>query len=157
MKPRMEEVLEMVERRLSVSIKGGVGRCCPVALENVISRIISNDVKWFNDIMNQKFRSVIQVGSICITDKDEYRAQKSQRDLEFEDLVKKQNYARIGTVALKFGFGPSAFGLLATMGVGTAWYINHFLIIQREDRRTTNPGKRSDCQGCSCDSHASNS
>lgn len=59
-----------------------------VALENVISRIVSNDVKWFNDIMNQKFRSVIQVGSIYITDKDEYRAQKSQRDLEFENLSK---------------------------------------------------------------------
>ena len=90
-----------------------------VALENVISRIISNDVKWFNDIMNQKFRSVIQVGSIYITDKDEYRAQKSQRDLEFEDLSKKQNYARIGTVALSLALAP-AFGLLATMGVGTA-------------------------------------
>lgn len=59
-----------------------------VALENVISRIVSNDVKWFNDIMNQKFRSVIQVGSIYITDKDEYRAQKSQRDLEFENLIR---------------------------------------------------------------------
>lgn len=90
-----------------------------VGLENVISRIVSNDAKWFNDLMNQKFRSVIQVGSIYITDKDEYRGQKSQRVLEFENLSKKQNYARIGTVVLSLALAP-AFGLLATMGVGTA-------------------------------------
>ena len=90
-----------------------------VGLENVISRIVSNDAKWFNDILNQKFRSVIQVGSIYITDKDEYRGQKSQRVLEFENLSKKQNYARIGTVVLSLALAP-AFGLLATMGVGTA-------------------------------------
>lgn len=90
-----------------------------VGLENVTSRIVSNDAKWFNDLLNQKFRSVIQVGSIYITDKDEYRGQKSQRVLEFENLSKKQNYARIGTVVLSLALAP-AFGLLATMGVGTA-------------------------------------
>lgn len=90
-----------------------------VGLENVISRIVSNDAKWFNDTLNQKFCSAIQVGSIYITDKDEYRSQKSQRTLEFENLSKKQNYARIGTVALSLALAP-AFGLVATMGVGTA-------------------------------------
>lgn len=90
-----------------------------VGLENVTSRIVSNDAKWFNDLLNQKFRSVIQVGSIYITDKEEYRGQKSQRVLEFENLSKKQNYARIGTVALSLALAP-AFGLLATMGIGTA-------------------------------------
>lgn len=90
-----------------------------VVLENVISRIVSSDAKWFNDLLNQKFRSIIQIGSIYITDKDEYRGQKSQRVLEFENLSKKQNYARIGTVVLSLALAP-AFGLLATMGVGTA-------------------------------------
>ncbi len=90
-----------------------------VGLENVISRIVSNDAKWFNDILNQKFRSIIQVGSIYITDKDEYRSQKSQCALEFENLSKKQNYARLGTVVLSLALAP-AFGLFATMGVGTA-------------------------------------
>lgn len=90
-----------------------------VGLENVISRIVSNDAKWFNDLLNQKFRSVIQVGGIYITDKDEYRGQKSQRVLEFENLSKKQNFARIGTIVLSLALAP-AFGLLATMGVGTA-------------------------------------
>lgn len=90
-----------------------------VGLENVISRIVTSDAKWFNDLLNQKFRSVIQIGSVYITDKDEYKNNKSQRTLEFEDLNKKQNYARIGTVVLSLALAP-AFGLLATMGVGTA-------------------------------------
>lgn len=89
-----------------------------VGLENVISRIVSSDAKWFNDTLNQKFRSVIQVDNIYITDKDEYRNNTSQRVLEFENLGKKQNYARIGTVALSLALAP-AFGLMATMGVGT--------------------------------------
>lgn len=89
-----------------------------VGLQYVISGIVSNDAKKFNDILNQKFRSVIQVGSIYITDKDEYRSQKSQRVLEFENLRKMQNYARIGTVVLSLALVP-AFGLLATVGLGT--------------------------------------
>ena len=90
-----------------------------VGLESTISRIASNDAKWFNDNLNQKFNSVIQVGNINITDKNEYRNQKSRCVLEFENLSKKQNYARIGTVVLSLALAP-AFGLLATMGVGTA-------------------------------------
>lgn len=89
-----------------------------VGLENIISRIVSSDAKWFNDLLNQKFRSAVQVGGIYIADKNEYKSQTSQRVLEFENLNKKQNFARIGTVALSLALAP-AFGLLATMGVGT--------------------------------------
>ena len=90
-----------------------------VGLENVISRIVSNDAKWFNDVLSQKFRTVVQVGNIYITDKEEYRSNKSQRVLEFEDLRKRQNYARVGTVAISLALAP-VFGIFATMGVGTA-------------------------------------
>lgn len=90
-----------------------------VGLENTTSRIINNDVKWFNDTLNQKFRSFIQVGSIYITDKEEYKNNKSKRVIKFENLSKKQNYARVGTVALSLALAP-ALGLVATMGVGTA-------------------------------------
>lgn len=90
-----------------------------VGLENVISRIVTKDAKWFNDILNQKFRSIIQVGSIYITEKEEYKKNSSQRVLEFEDLNKKQNLARVGTVALSLALAP-VFGIMATMGVGTA-------------------------------------
>lgn len=88
-------------------------------LESAISRIVSDDAKWFNDRLNQKFRSVIQIGGTYITDKDEYRGQKSERVLEFENLDKQQKYARVGTVLLSLALYPG-FGILATMGVGTA-------------------------------------
>lgn len=90
-----------------------------VGLEGTMSRIVANDAKWFNDILNQKFRSVIQVDGIYIADKDEYKSSKSHRTMAFEDLNKKQNYARIGTAALSLALAP-ALGLVATMGIGTA-------------------------------------
>ena len=90
-----------------------------VGLENVIARTVANDVKWFNDLLNQKFRSIVQVGNIFIADKEEYKKQKSERTLEFENLSKRQNIARVGTVVLSLALAP-VFGLVATMGVGTA-------------------------------------
>lgn len=90
-----------------------------VGLENVIARTVANDAKWFNDLLNQKFRSVVQVGNIFIADKEEYKGQKSQRTLEFENINKKQNIARVGTVVLSLALAP-VLGLVATMGVGTA-------------------------------------
>lgn len=89
-----------------------------VGLENIMSKIIFNDAKWFNTVLNQKFRSAIHVDEKNITDKDEYRAHKSEHTLEFENLSKKQNYAKIGTVALSLALAP-VFGIFATMGVGT--------------------------------------
>jgi GTP-binding protein EngB required for normal cell division len=108
-----------------------------VGLENVIAKIVANDAKWFNDLLNQKFRSVIQIGGINIADKDEYKSNKSNRVLEFEDLSKKQNYARVGTVVLSLALAP-AFGLLATMGVGTAGTLITSSIFKKkiEEQRT---------------------
>ena len=90
-----------------------------VGLENVIARTIANDAKWFNDILNQKFRSVIQIGNIFITEKEEYKNQKSQQEIGFENISRKQNIARVGTVVLSLALAP-VLGLVATMGVGTA-------------------------------------
>lgn len=90
-----------------------------VGLENVIARTVANDAKWFNDLLNQKFRSIVQVGNIFIADKEEYKNQKSERTLEFENLSKGQNIARVGTVVLSLALAP-VFGLVATIGGGTA-------------------------------------
>ena len=89
-----------------------------VGLENVIARTVASNAKWFNDLLNQKFRSIVQVGNILIADKEEYKNQKSERTLEFENLSKRQNVARVGTVVLSLALAP-VFGLVATMGVGT--------------------------------------
>lgn len=88
-------------------------------LENAIARIVATDAKWFNDRLNEKFHTLVQTGSVFITDKDEFKGNQSNKKLEFEDLTKKQNYARIGTVALSLALAP-AWGIVATMGVGTA-------------------------------------
>ena len=100
--------------RLKVELVNLAGR-----LENAIAKIISTDAKWFNDRLNDKFRTFVQTGPISITDKDEFKENTSRKKLEFEDLTKKQNYARIGTVALSLALAP-AWGIVATMGVGTA-------------------------------------
>lgn len=90
-----------------------------VVLENVVSKIVVSDARWFNDALNQKFKSTIRVDNISVADKDEYKEVKSKRTLEFEDLTKKQNIARIGTVGLSLVMFP-VLGIFATLGVGTA-------------------------------------
>ena len=90
-----------------------------VGLENVTSKIIAGDIRWFNDILNQKFHTFIQVGDISIANKEEYKSNKSQQNIQFDNLNKQQNYARIGTVVLSMALWPMV-GLVATMGVGTA-------------------------------------
>ena len=100
--------------RLKVELVNLAGR-----LENTIAKIVAIDAKWFNDRLNEKFHTSVQAGPIFIADKDEFKENKSNKTLEFEDLTKKQNYARIGTVALSLALAP-AWGLVATMGIGTA-------------------------------------
>jgi GTP-binding protein EngB required for normal cell division len=90
-----------------------------VALENIVSKIVISDARWFNDALNQEFKSTIRVDNISVTDKDEYKEVKSKRTLEFEDLTKKQNIARIGTAGLSLAMFP-VLGIVATLGVGTA-------------------------------------
>lgn len=108
-----------------------------VGLENVITRVVAADARQFNELLNQKFRSVIQVGDITIADKNEYRGNQSEKVLIFEDLNKKQNYARVGTVVLSLALAP-VFGLFATMGVGTAGTLltSHIFKKKLEEQRT---------------------
>lgn len=89
-----------------------------VGLDNVTSRIIAGDVRWFNDNLNQKFQTFVQAGDTSVTNKEDFISQKSERDLEFENLTKRQNVARVGTVALSLALAP-VLGLVATLGVGT--------------------------------------
>jgi len=90
-----------------------------VGLDNVTSRIIAGDVRWFNDCLNQKFQTFVQAADTSVTVKDDFISQKSQRGLEFENLTKRQNVARFGTVALSIALAP-VLGIVATLGVGTA-------------------------------------
>lgn len=89
-----------------------------VGLDNITSRIIAGDVRWFNDNLNQKFQTFVQTGDASITNKEDFISKKSERNLEFENLTKRQNIARVGTVALSIALAP-VLSLVATLGVGT--------------------------------------
>lgn len=94
-----------------------------VGLENAITYIVTNDAKWFNQAINQKFNSMIQPENISITDKDKYKDTKSQRTIEFENLNKKRNMGRLGVMAISLLLAPLTMGtswaLVTTMGIST--------------------------------------
>ena len=107
-----------------------------VGLENVISRLVANDARWLNQILDQKFKNYVQIDDISIANKGNYTETTSERIVEFEDLGKKQNIARIATAGLSIGSylvlgltglatvataGGAAIplGIIASMGIGT--------------------------------------
>lgn len=94
-----------------------------VALENVVVRQVNQDAQWFNSILESKFKTLLQVGNMTISDKTEFMQSKSENTLELGNISKKANMARIGTVALSiagyFMLGPG-MGILATMGIGAS-------------------------------------
>lgn len=90
-----------------------------VSLENYVSKRISVDAKKLNDQLTQRFKTFVTTGDHIIADKDEYKQFHSTKKIEFEDINKKQNIARVGTVAISLALAP-VFGIVATMGVGTA-------------------------------------
>ena len=89
-----------------------------VGLENVISRIIASDAKWFNQILDQRFKSFVQFDLDNIADKADYLSEKSTRKVEFEDLSRKQNIARLGTTALCIASYFTPLGVMGSMSIG---------------------------------------
>lgn len=89
-----------------------------VGLDNLISQIIARDVRWFNQMLDQKFKNFIQIESTSVTDKADYIAEKSNRKVEFEDLNRKQNFARLGTTALCIASYFTPLGFMGSMGIG---------------------------------------
>lgn len=94
-----------------------------VNVENLVSRTVSDDARWFNANLEKSFKTHI----ICTNDslgKDISANSNDISSVEFEDLDKKRNLTRIGTTALSIaGFAIfTAMGFLpviATMGIGT--------------------------------------
>ena len=94
-----------------------------VGLENVISRIIAEDVKWFNSVLDAHFKSHILYDSVHISDSVEFDSGRI-KDVTLEDIGKKRNIVRIGTTALSLALYPICLSsgclpLIATMGVST--------------------------------------
>lgn len=95
-----------------------------VGIENTISRVISEDMRWFNSVLENSFKTHVLCEKETIADRDLVKDVIVNRELEFEDIGKKRNAVRVGTAALSIagyalctsiGFLP----LVATMGVGT--------------------------------------
>lgn len=99
-----------------------------VGIDNVISKMVATDAAWFNQTLEQKFKSFVQVGSISIADKLDYTSTTSERKVEFENLTKKQNVGRLATAGLTIAgyialagvtLGGAPLAILASMGIGT--------------------------------------
>lgn len=95
-----------------------------VGIENTISRVISEDMRWFNSVLENSFKTHVLCDKETIADRDLVKDAVVSRELEFEDIGKKRNAVRVGTAALSIagyalcasvGFLP----LVATMGVST--------------------------------------
>ncbi len=89
-----------------------------VGLDNFVSKIIVTDTRWFNQMLDQKFKNFVQIDSTSITNKTDFISEKSVRKVEFEDLSRQQNIARLGTTALCIASYFTPLGFMGSMGIG---------------------------------------
>lgn len=97
-----------------------------VGLENAVTRIVTADANWFNATLERQFQTAIAIGQVNVADRNEIKTFTSSRNIKFEDVTRKQNISRIGTVAVSIAgaialsaCGLGVLSLIATMGVGT--------------------------------------
>ena len=91
-----------------------------VSLDNTISRIIIGDTKWFNQILDQKFKNYVQIGDSTVAQKSDFITERTTKELEFSNLTRMQNISRLGTTALCIGSYFTPLGFVGSMGFGTA-------------------------------------
>lgn len=112
-----------------------------IGLDSFASSIIINDAKWFNTVLNQQFKSYIQIDKNTVADKKEMTSHTTTRNLEFEDLNKKKNMFTVGTVALSIAgvlaLSATGLGIVATLGIGAVANIltGKFFNKKLEDQR----------------------
>ncbi len=116
-----------------------------VGLEQVVVRQATQDARWFNTVIEQKFKALIQVGDLSVAEKSDFINSISERDIKFESINKKANIARIGTAALSiagfFVLGPG-MGILATMGIGTGGAILSSTFVKKKLEQQRNEMKK---------------
>lgn len=91
-----------------------------VSLDNAISRIIIGDTRWFNQILDQKFKNYVQIGDSTVAQKSDFITERTTKELEFSNLTRMQNISRLGTTALCIGSYFTPLGFVGSMGFGTA-------------------------------------
>lgn len=71
-----------------------------VSLENNMSRIISTDLRWFNGVMENTFKTHVLYSPESIADKSVYTNFSINSDVKVRDLSKAKNISRIGLSVL---------------------------------------------------------
>ena len=89
-----------------------------IGIDNTISRIIMTDARWFNQMLDQRFKTYVQIEDTSVANKDDFTAIKSTKKVEFENLSRMQNIARLGTTALCIGSYFTPLGFMGSMGFG---------------------------------------
>lgn len=94
-------------------------------LENTVSRIVAEDVRWLNSQMEKCFRTTIAAQKSTVADKSMFK-DLGQQEVAFENLDKQRSVVRVATTALSIigsiamnALGMGMFSVVATMGVGT--------------------------------------
>ncbi len=95
-----------------------------VSLENNISRIIATDLKWFNSVMENTFKTHVLYSPESIADKSVYTNFKINSDVKVHDLSKAKNISRIGLSVLSIASycACSSVGIppiIGSTGIGT--------------------------------------
>lgn len=95
-----------------------------VVIENTVSKIISNDMRWFNAVLEKSFKTHVAIESETIADKNIFKNSASISDIEIENIDNKRNIMRIGITAASlagamFFMSAGFLPIIATMGVGT--------------------------------------
>lgn len=95
-----------------------------VIIENTVSKIISNDMRWFNTMLEKTFKTQVAFEGETIADKNVFKNSANINDMEFENIDSKRNLMRIGITAASlagamFFMSAGVLPMIATMGVGT--------------------------------------
>ena len=103
-----------------------------IGIDNTISRIIATDARWFNQMLDQKFKTYVQVEVTSIANKTDFISEKSAKKVEFEDLARIQNIARLGTTALCICSYFTPLGFMGSMGFGAAGGVFQSKLIKKK-------------------------
>ena len=92
-------------------------------LDNFVNRRIADDIRWFNAMINNQFKCN-SLSNISGSSKTVINGLDTESNVEFEDITRKRNIARVGTAAVTIASfaALSALGampIIATLGIGT--------------------------------------
>lgn len=95
-------------------------------VENLVSRTITEDIRWLNMSLNNQFKTQIMLEQDDAAEdvRKSFDDIQSGEQIEFEDIGKKRNMVRIGTAALTVAgycvsFALGAMPIIASIGIGT--------------------------------------